>query len=188
MLSISPMMTVITDMYKHICAIVNLSSWPKTSSKLWSSSSIMSAVAKIWRDNKVLIVMGGILTMGHFVWRELQNNTAFVPAGMPSLKRKLVINFFVRSEKYGQFVSVYEKKLNNLLQDLKRNIPGLRLPSTWRQLKESLHLLRHHLKKNEKTFSWKETVPWLAAWVEPSLTEKITNTYFCREVSNWRMV
>jgi len=41
----------------------------------------MSAAAKIWRDNKVLIVMGGILTMGHFVWRELQNNTAFVPAG-----------------------------------------------------------------------------------------------------------
>ena len=54
----------------------------------------MSAVAKIWRDNKVLIVMGGILTMGHFVWRELQNNTAFVPAGMPPLKRKLAINFY----------------------------------------------------------------------------------------------
>ena len=51
----------------------------------------MSAVAKIWRDNKVLIVMGGILTMGHFVWRELQNNTAFVPAGMPPLKLRLVI-------------------------------------------------------------------------------------------------
>ena len=43
--------------------------------------SIMSAVAKIWKDNKVIIVMGGILTVGHFVWRELQNNTAFVPAG-----------------------------------------------------------------------------------------------------------
>ena len=41
----------------------------------------MSAVAKIWKDNKVIIVMGGILTVGHFVWRELQNNTAFVPAG-----------------------------------------------------------------------------------------------------------
>ena len=54
----------------------------------------MSAVAKIWRDNKVLIVMGGILTMGHFVWRELQNNTAFVPAGMPPLKWKLAINLY----------------------------------------------------------------------------------------------
>ena len=43
--------------------------------------NVMSAVAKIWKDNKVLIVMGGILTLGHFVWRELQNNTAFVPAG-----------------------------------------------------------------------------------------------------------
>ena len=41
----------------------------------------MTAVAKFWRENKVLIVMGGILTMGHLVWRGLQNNTAFVPAG-----------------------------------------------------------------------------------------------------------
>ena len=178
MLSISPMMTVITDMFKHICAKVNLSSWPKTSPKLWSSSSIMSAVAKIWRDNKVLIVMGGILTMGHFVWRELQNNTAFVPAGMPPLKRKLAINFY----------DIWEVRSTCCIQDLRRNIPGLRLPSTWRQLKESLHLLRHQLKTNEKTFSWKETVPWLAAWVKPSLKEKITHTYFCREVSNLRMV
>ena len=67
----------------------------------------MSAVAKIWRDNKVLIVMGGILTMGHFVWRELQNNTAFVPAGMSPFKQKLVIIFSVRSEKYDQLVSIY---------------------------------------------------------------------------------
>ena len=64
----------------------------------------MSAVAKIWRDNKVLIVMGGILTMGHFVWRELQNNTAFVPAGMPPLKRKLAINF------YEILFQIYNKK------------------------------------------------------------------------------
>ena len=50
--------------------------------------------------------------MGHFVWRELQNNTAFVPAGMPPLKRKL----FMRSEKYDQLVSIYTlKKLINLL-------------------------------------------------------------------------
>jgi len=41
----------------------------------------MSAAAKMWKDNKVIIVMGGILTLGHFVWKELQNNTAFVPAG-----------------------------------------------------------------------------------------------------------
>ena len=76
----------------------------------------MSAVAKIWRDNKVLIVMGGILTMGHFVWRELQNNTAFVPAGMSPFKQKLVIIFSVRSEKYDQLVSIYTiKKLINLL-------------------------------------------------------------------------
>ena len=156
---------------------------------LLKSSSIMSAVAKIWRDNKVLIVMGGILTMGHFVWRELQNNTAFVPAGMPPLKRKLVINFLWDPRSTVNLFQFIKKSLTTCyIQDLRRNIPGLRLPSTWRQLKESLHLLRHQLKKNEKTFSWKETVPWLAAWVEPSLTEKITNTYFCREVSNWRMV
>ena len=110
MLSISPMMTVITDMFKHICAKVNSSSSPKTSPKLWSSSSIMSAVAKIWRDNKVLIVMGGILTMGHFVWRELQNNTAFVPAGMPPLKRKLAINFYEIWEVRSTCFNLYNKK------------------------------------------------------------------------------
>ena len=57
------------------------SRWDSYHSKLCLCFSIMSAVAKIWKDNKVIIVMGGILTVGHFVWRELQNNTAFVPAG-----------------------------------------------------------------------------------------------------------
>ena len=52
--------------------------------------SIMSAVTKIWKDNKVLIVMGGVLTLGHFAWRELQNNTAFVPAGCFALTLKKI--------------------------------------------------------------------------------------------------
>ena len=55
--------------------------WDSYHLKLCLCFSIMSAVAKIWKDNKVLIVMGGILAAGHFVWRELQDNTAFVPAG-----------------------------------------------------------------------------------------------------------
>ena len=53
----------------------------------------MSAVAKIWKDNKVIIVMGGILTMGHFVWRELQNNPAFVPAGLSTLRTISYVQF-----------------------------------------------------------------------------------------------
>ena len=72
--------------------------------------SIMSAVAKIWKDNKVLIVMGGVLTLGHFVWRGLQNNTAFVPAGC-----------FARILKT---ISSVEST-----QDLRKIIHGLRLPS-----------------------------------------------------------
>ena len=72
--------------------------------------SIMSAVAKIWKDNKVLVVMGGVLTLGHFVWRELQNNTAFVPAGCFALTLKTILS--VEST-----------------QDRRKIIHGLRLPS-----------------------------------------------------------
>ena len=77
----------------NICANVSHHNLAKNKldshhSKQNPSFRIMSAVAKIWKDNKVIIVMGGILTLGHFVWRELQNNTAFVPAGWfaPTLK------------------------------------------------------------------------------------------------------
>lgn len=70
----------------------------------------MSAAAKMWKDNKVIIVMGGILTLGHFVWKELQNNTAFVPAGWFASTLKTITS--VQSP-----------------QDLRKIIHGLRLPS-----------------------------------------------------------
>ena len=38
-------------------------------------------LAKFWYDNKVLIVMGGLLTGGHLGWRWMQEQEEFVPKG-----------------------------------------------------------------------------------------------------------
>jgi len=38
-------------------------------------------LAKFWHDNKVLIVMGGLLTGGHLGWRWMQEQEEFVPKG-----------------------------------------------------------------------------------------------------------
>jgi len=37
--------------------------------------------AKFWFDNKVIIVMGGLLGGGHYTWRWLQDQEDFVPKG-----------------------------------------------------------------------------------------------------------
>jgi len=41
----------------------------------------MSAVARVWRDYKLPIVMISGLTVCHMGWRAIQNETQFVPAG-----------------------------------------------------------------------------------------------------------
>jgi len=39
----------------------------------------LEALAKLWHKNKVLIVMGGLLTGSHMAWRWVQDQDEFVP-------------------------------------------------------------------------------------------------------------
>ena len=41
----------------------------------------LTRLRNIWNDNKVLIVMGGLLAGGHFGWRWMQEQEEFVPKG-----------------------------------------------------------------------------------------------------------
>ena len=44
-------------------------------------AGVAGRAAKFWADNKVTVVMGGILVGGHFVWRWMQEQEEFVPKG-----------------------------------------------------------------------------------------------------------
>ena len=44
-------------------------------------SGIQGKLAKFWLDNKVVVVMGGLLVGAHAGWRWMQDQEEFVPKG-----------------------------------------------------------------------------------------------------------
>lgn len=44
-------------------------------------SAVAARLTKFWQDNKVILVMGGLLAGGHVGWRWMQEQEEFVPKG-----------------------------------------------------------------------------------------------------------
>ena len=47
---------------------------------------MLARAAQFWRDNKLALVMFGIVAGGHYTWRAVQDQREFVPKGEPRVE------------------------------------------------------------------------------------------------------